>query len=148
MRISTIIGLFASSALLVACNTVRGVGSDIASVADAFDPNKNYTACSGPIDADADGRISTSEWNAYQTSGYASWDVNHDGRISRAEYANCWYGGGFYPKYNRATWQPSYSAFDTNHDGWLSSQEYWNAAVWAQYDRNHDGVLDASEWPW
>lgn len=148
MRTSTVTCLLASTALVVGCNTVRGVGSDITSVADSFDPNRTYTACSGPIDANADGRISTSEWNAYQASGYATWDVNHDGRISRAEYANCWYGGGFYPTYNRATWEPSYNAFDTNHDGWLSSQEYWNATVWTQYDRNHDGILDSSEWPW
>lgn len=148
MRTSTTGCLLASAVLLAGCNTVRGVGSDVASVADAFDPNVTYSACSGPIDSNADGRISTAEWNAYRVSGYASWDTNRDGRISQAEYANCWYGGGFYPTYNRATWEPSYRVFDTNRDGWLSNDEYWNARAWAQYDRNRDGVIDNTEWPW
>lgn len=148
MRISTLACLAASAAALAGCNTVRGVGSDIASVADAFDPNRTYTACSGAIDADSDGRISTAEWNAYRASGYAGWDANGDGRITQAEYANCWYGGGFYPTYKQAAWEPSYRAFDANGDGWLSADEYWSAAAWAQYDRNHDGIIDSAEWPW
>ena len=146
----TIAIMLAGTALLTGCNTVRGMGSDVQSVASAFDPNMTYARCGsyGMIDRNADGRISTVEWDSYRTSGYSSWDANHDGRISRAEYANCWYGGGFYDKYNRAGYEPSYSAFDTNHDGYLSSTEYWSSSAWAQYDRNHDGVVDSSEWPW
>lgn len=56
--------LLASAALLAGCNTVRGVGSDIASVATAFDPNVTYARCGTVVlDANADGRISTAEWN-------------------------------------------------------------------------------------
>lgn len=149
MRISTTAYMLASAALLAGCNTVRGAAADVESVAAAFDPNATYPRCgSAVIDANADGRISTAEWNAYRTGGYASWDANGDGRISRAEYANCWYGGGFYQTYNRATWEPSYRVFDTNGDGYLSADEYWSASAWAQYDRNRDGVIDSSEWPW
>ena len=150
MRMIITTGLLASAAMLAGCNTVRGVGSDISSVATAFDSSRTYAACGsyGPIDRNGDGRISSAEWNDYRASGYANWDVNHDGRIDRAEYSNCWYGGGFYNSYNRASWEPSYSAFDTNHDGYLSSAEYWGSGVWSQYDRNHDGMVDSSEWPW
>ena len=141
--------LLASSALLAGCNTVRGVASDVSSVATAFDPNATYTPCgSARLDANADGRISTAEWNTYRTGGYGSWDANGDGRITQAEYSNCWYGGGFYQTYNRTTWEPSYRAFDTNGDGWLSNDEYWSSTAWSQYDRNGDGVIDSSEWPW
>jgi predicted small secreted protein len=148
MRTRLILPLLASTAVLAGCNTVRGAAADVASVATAFDPARTYVACSGPVDANGDGRISSSEWNAYRASGYASWDANHDGRISQAEYANCWYGGGFYPTYQRAAWEPSYRAFDVNGDGYLSADEYWSASAWAQYDRNHDGIIDSSEWPW
>ena len=149
MRTLIVSGLLASAALLAGCNTVRGVSSDVASVAAAFDPNATYTRCgSAVLDSNADGRISTAEWNAYRGGGYASWDVNGDGRITQAEYSNCWYGGGFYQTYNRATWEPSYRAFDSNGDGWLSADEYWSSSTWTQYDRNADGVIDSSEWPW
>lgn len=150
MRISIAACLLTGAALLAGCNTVRGMGSDVQSVASAFDPNMTYASCGsyGMIDRNADGRISTAEWNSYRTSGYTSWDANRDGRISRAEYANCWYGGGFYQTYNRSAWEPSYSAFDTNRDGYLSANEYWSSSAWSQYDRNRDGVVDSSEWPW
>ena len=149
MRISTAACLLTSAALLAGCNTVRGVASDVSSVAAAFDPSATYSPCgSARLDANADGRISTAEWNSYRSSGYTSWDANGDGRITQAEYANCWYGGGFYQTYNRPMWEPSYRAFDTNGDGWLSNEEYWSSSTWAQYDRNRDGVIDSSEWPW
>ena len=105
-------------------------------------------AASVVVDANADGRISTTEWNTYRTSGYTAWDVNADGRISQAEYANCWYGGGFYPTYNRAAYEPSWRAFDANGDGYLSSDEYWSTTTWSSHDRNGDGVIDSTEWPW
>lgn len=135
---------------LGACNTVRGVGSDVASVANAFDPNTTYAACGsyGTMDRNADGRISRAEYDAYRTGAYGSWDTNGDGRISRAEYANCWYGGGFYDKYNRAAYEPSYSVFDTNHDGYLSADEYYSGQAWPGLDRNGDGIVDSTEWPW
>ena len=142
--------IVSSAALVAACNTVRGVGEDVESVANAFDPNRTYAACGsyGVIDRNGDGRISASEWNDYRTGAYRSWDVNGDGRISRAEYANCWYGGGFYPAYRQSDYVPSWTAFDANHDGYLSADEYWGASAWARLDVNHDGILDSSEWPW
>ena len=149
MRISTAVCLLSSAALVAGCNTVRGVASDVSSVVAAFDPDTTYTPCgSVRIDANADGRISTAEWNHYRAAGYTYWDANRDGRISRAEYANCWYGGGFYDTYNRPAWETSYNVFDTNRDGYLSANEYWNAQAYSAYDRNRDGVIDSSEWPW
>ena len=150
MRMIITTSLLASAAMLAGCNTVRGVGSDVASVAEAFDPNRTYASCGtyGPIDKNGDGRISNIEWDTYRTGGYSYWDANRDGRISRAEYANCWYGGGFYTTYNRSNWETSYGAFDTNRDGYLSADEYWGNSAYSTYDRNRDGVIDSSEWPW
>ncbi len=139
-----------AAALLTGCYTARGVGADLESVAAAFDPAYSYRACGtyGPIDHDNDGKISSAEWNAYRLGGYRGWDLNGDGRISRREYANCWYGGGFYPTYTKAAWEPSYVAFDANNDGWISSDEYYSTAAWSPLDRNGDGYIDATEWPW
>ncbi|MBA3668435.1 MAG: hypothetical protein H0W65_12075 [Sphingomonas sp.] len=150
MRKFITISLLASAAMLAGCNTVRGAAADVSSVATAFDPNTTYAQCGtyGPIDRNGDGFLSSAEWNDYRAGGYIYWDANHDGQISRSEYANCWYGGGFYKTYKRADWEPSYSVFDANHDGWLSADEYWGASSWSAYDRNHDGMIDSSEWPW
>jgi predicted small secreted protein len=139
-----------AAALATACNTVRGVGEDVESVAYAFDANRTYAACGsyGLMDRNGDGRISNAEWNDYRTGAYAAWDVNHDGRISRSEYANCWYGGGFYPSYRKAAYEPSWVAFDANGDGWLSADEYYSGAAWTRLDRNGDGIIDSTEWPW
>jgi predicted small secreted protein len=148
--IAPLLGAAGAAALLAACNTVAGVGEDVESVAAAFDPAYSYTACGsyGPIDSNGDGRISTSEWNAYHAGAYRAWDANGDGRISRREYANCWYGGGFYSTYNKAAYEPSWTAFDANHDGWISADEYYSPAEWAALDRNGDGIIDSTEWPW
>ena len=136
--------------LATACNTVRGMGADVESVAAAFDPAYTYRVCGtyGPIDSNGDGRIGVAEWNAYRAGAYRGWDLNGDGRISRREYANCWYGGGFYPTYQKAAYEPSWVAFDANGDGWISSDEYYSTAAWSRLDRNGDGIVDSSEWPW
>lgn len=145
--------LLASAAALSlgACNTVRGVGNDVESVADAltYDPQRTYAACgTSAMDRNNDGRISNAEYNDYRTGAYATWDTDRDGRISRAEYANCWYGGGFYNAYNRGQYEPSWVAFDANRDGYLSNEEYWNAQYYARLDKNGDGEIDPNEWPW
>jgi Ca2+-binding EF-hand superfamily protein len=76
--------------------------------------------------------------------------MNHDGRISRAEFETCYRAGGFYPatNYNADYWTNYWSAFDTNGDGYLSSDEYWSAGAWSRIDRNHNGRIDSDEWVW
>jgi len=138
------------SILAAGCNTVRGMGEDVESVAVAFDPAASYHVCGsyGPIDSNGDGRISNAEWAAYHAGAYRGWDLNGDGRISRREYAQCWYGGGFYTNYHKQMYEPSWTAFDANGDGWISPDEYYGTTAWDRLDLNHDGVIDASEWPW
>ena len=150
----TILGSMVAAAslslLATGCNTVRGLGADVESVAAAFDPAASYSVCGsyGPIDANGDGRISNTEWNAYRAGAYRGWDLNGDGRISRREYAQCWYGGGFYPTYQKAAYEPSWVAFDANGDGWISADEYYSSAEYTRLDRNGDGIIDSTEWPW
>jgi predicted small secreted protein len=140
--------LLVSVALLTGCNTVRGVGQDVESVAEAFDPGRTYTACGsyGLIDRNGDGRISADEWTAYRGAAFAAWDANGNGRVSQREFANCWYGGGFYGSYNRANWRPAFDAFDLNRDGYITPDEFFSAAVWARLDPTSTGYITA--WPW
>ena len=105
---------------------------------------------SGSIDANGDGAVTAAEWNAWHTSGFASWDLNHDNRIDRTEFQNCYTAGGFYPNayYNPSYWTNYWSAFDANGDGYLSADEYWSAQTWGNVDRNHNGIIDSNEWVW
>jgi len=131
--------LLAGSAALAGCATV-------------MDPVAAANACGtyGMVDSDNDGFIEASEWNAYRSGAYSYWDANADGRISRTEFQNCWYGGGFYnaSAYNRDYWSNYWSAFDANNDGYLSNEEYWGSAAWARMDRNNNGRIDANEYRW
>lgn len=110
------------------------------------------TACgtAGYVDVNNDGFITGAEWNTYRSNAYGFWDVNKDGRIDRAEFENCWRGGGFYREayYNPDYWTHYWSAFDANNDGFLSSDEYWSASAWTRIDRNSNGRIDADEWVW
>jgi predicted small secreted protein len=143
-----LIASLASAAMLAGCNTVRGVGRDVESVADAFDPGRTYATCGsyGLIDRNGDGRISADEWNAYRGGAFAAWDANHDGRVSQREFSNCWYGGGFWGSYNHANWRPAFDSFDLNHDGWITADEFFSTASWARLDPSNTGYITA--WPW
>lgn len=104
----------------------------------------------GMVDANNNGFIESGEWNTYRTGAYTNWDVNRDGRISRTEFQNCWYGGGFYnaSAYNRDYWNNYWTAFDANGDGYLSNNEYWSSAAWTKMDRNNNGRIDSDEYRW
>ena len=144
----TIIALLASAAVLTGCNTVRGVAADVESVATAFDPARTYPACGtyGLIDRNADGRISRDEWTGFGGSAFAAWDANGNGRIGEGEFANCWYGGGFWNTYNRSDWRPAFAALDLNSNGSISANEFFSATAWARLDPNNTGFITA--WPW
>ena len=144
----TFITLLASAALIGGCNTVRGVASDIESVANAFDPARTYAVCGtyGLVDRSGDGRISRDEWLAFGPAQFASWDLNRNGRIGQGEFANCWYGGGFATTYNRVNWQPAFDALDVNNDNVITSGEFFSAAAWTALDPTGTGYITA--WPW
>lgn len=102
----------------------------------------------GLMDRDGNGHISHAEWDAYRAGAYTAWDVNHDGRISRSEFQNCWYGGGFYPAtaYNRDYWNYYYNAFDPNNTGYITAEDFFGNRTWVAIDRNNNGVIDDDEW--
>jgi hypothetical protein len=133
--------LLAGSAALAGCMT-----ADPATTAAAYNACGTY----GYMDRDNDGWLEADEWNAYRAGGYSQWDRNGDGRISKREFQDCWYGGGFYRTdwYNRDYWSNYWTAFDANNDGYLSNDEYWSANAWTRMDRNNNGRIDSTEWRW
>lgn len=104
----------------------------------------------GLMDRDGNGHISRAEWDAYRAGAYTGWDVDRDGRISRTEFQNCWYGGGFYGPayYNRDNWTYYYSAFDPANTGYITTTDFFGDRTWTAIDRNGNGVIDDTEWTW
>lgn len=144
----SIIALLASAVALTGCNTVRGVAADVESVATAFDPARTYAVCGsyGLIDRNGDGRISRDEWTGYGGAAFAAWDANRNGHIGPGEFANCWYGGGFWNSYNRADWRPAFTALDLNSNGSITPDEFFSGTAWARLDPTNTGYITA--WPW
>ena len=145
MRTLLLSTLLAGAASLAACDTVPPA-TPVAAVAAA----EGVCAASSPIDVNGDGWISGDEWNTFHTAGYGAWDMNHDGRISRAEFETCYRAGGFYPAtyYNPGYWTNYWTAFDANGDGYLSADEYWSPSIYTRIDANHNGRIDTNEWVW
>ena len=105
----------------------------------------------------ADG-VSFETWAAKARERLMALDTDHDGRISKEEFAaragmmgGHRHGGGNgdsadgqAPKYDGAR---MFGRFDTNHDGYLDAAEI-NAILarrFARMDANHDGVLTEDE---
>ena len=141
-----LIPMFTAGAVLAGCAYPAPPPPDPATAAAAYQACGTY----GYVDRNSDGWVDLAEYNAWRAGGYGYWDIDRDGRISRDEFRNCWYGGGFYASnsYNRDYWTNYWTAFDANNDGWLSSDEYWSAAAWARMDRNNNGRIDADEYRW
>lgn len=111
--------------------------------------------------APAAGGISFDQWAAKARERLMALDTDHDGKISKAEFAaraehmgggGRWGGrrgggdqaGGDAPKHDGSR---MFDRFDTNHDGYLDATEI-NAMLaqrFARMDANHDGVLTDDE---
>jgi len=118
-----------------------------------------------PAPAAPAGGISFDTWSAKARERLMALDTDHDGKISREEFAaraamggGRWGGrhggqGGAMPAPAQGGDAPKrdgsrmFDRFDTNHDGFLDATEI-NAVLaqrFARMDANHDGVLTEDE---
>lgn len=143
MKILALSALLAGAAALGGC--VTEPAAPVGTVATA-----GPCSSSGYVDVNNDGWISGAEWNTWRTRGYADWDSNRDGRVSRTEFERCYRAGGFYREnyYDPTHWTSYWTSFDANNDGFLSADEYWSGSVFTRADRNGNGRIDSDEWTW
>ena len=114
-----------------------------------------------PAPAAPAGGISFDTWSAKARERLMALDTDHDGKISKEEFAaraamggGRWGGHGDHggdaqgagdaPKHDGSR---MFDRFDTNHDGFLDATEI-NAVLaqrFARMDANHDGVLTDDE---
>ena len=113
-----------------------------------------------PAPAAPAGGISFDTWSAKARERLMALDTDHDGKISKEEFAaraamggGRWGGHGGHGDAQGAGDAPKrdgsrmFDRFDTNHDGFLDATEI-NAVLaqrFARMDANHDGVLTEDE---
>ena len=101
----------------------------------------------GPLDTNADGLVQAAEWGRYSRLAYSAWDEDVNGRVTRAEFDDCWSEGGF-PAAEPTPSDAAWAAFNPDGDDYLNSYEFWSESVWTRLDTNRNGVADAGEWTW
>ena len=79
---------------------------------------------------------------------YSAWDRDGNGRVTLAEFENCWRDGDFYPAATPAAAQTAWAVFNADGNDYLSSYEFWSPTAWARVDANRNDVADAGEWTW
>lgn len=96
------------------------------------------------IDANGDGMIDESEWNAYGDT-FNEWDADGDGSVSTQEWdsgVNDAFGG---TPGGGDDDGPLFGLLDTTDDNQLGEDEYFDDDSFAALDDNEDGMLDDQE---
>ncbi|MBN8815225.1 MAG: EF-hand domain-containing protein [Sphingomonas sp.] len=96
-------------------------------------------------DANHDGKITRAEFAAARLANFNRLDRNGDGVVSQADTPTI---ARLRPQI-QASFQQFIAMADLNHDGQVTRDELANAPmpVFDRADVNHDGVIDASEMP-
>ena len=99
------------------------------------------------LDANNDGVVDRTEWNAASTDRFATLDGNGDGRLSAVEIALIPVTPGPSAQRLRETRQREYQAMDTDGDGEVSREEYLAVGLhrFQMLDRNSDGRIAEAE---
>ena len=99
------------------------------------------------MDADNDGRVSSSEHAAGATAMFAETDADGNGSVTASEMDAHWKAMGNGAKEGGMSSADKIKAIDTDGDGALSSAEHsaGSQAKFAEMDANRDGSLDKAE---
>jgi hypothetical protein len=132
--------LTAAVSLLVAllqsgCSSGQGSPLDKASLID-----REFVIAAVTWDLNKDGNVTCDEWKRYVTSLFRDADANHDGYLTREEYAAL-------SRQDRLFETAGFKYWDANGDGRISLSEMVDKPnpAFTLLDKNHDCVLTPDE---
>jgi hypothetical protein len=122
-------------ALLSACSSGSGSPLDSASVIE-----REFVIAAVTWDLNKDGNVTCDEWKQYVTGLFREADTDHDGTLTREEYAAL-------SRRDRLFETVGFNYFDANGDGRISLSEMVDKPnpAFTLLDKNHDCVLTPDE---
>ena len=129
------LALMLVSALVGGCSTGSGSPLDNASAIE-----REFVIAAVTWDLNKDGNVTCDEWKQYVTSLFREADANHDGVLTREEYAAL-------SRRDRLFETVGFNYFDANGDGHLTLSEMVDKPnpAFTLLDKNHDCVLTPDE---
>jgi Ca2+-binding EF-hand superfamily protein len=101
---------------------------------------REFVIAAATWDLNKDGNVTCDEWKQYVTSLFREADANHDGVLTREEYAAL-------SRSDRLFETVGFDYWDANHDGRISLSEMVDKPnpAFTLLDKNHDCVLTPDE---
>jgi hypothetical protein len=126
--------------LLISLGTVQGCATNKSPLATASSVDRKFVAAAVTWDLNRDGDVTCDEWKQYASDLFRAADVNHDGVLTREEFA----GLG---RQDRLFEVAGFAYFDADGDGQITLSEVIDKPnpAFALLDTNHDCIIGPDE---
>src|SRR5690242_15283602 len=126
--------------LLVSLGTMQGCATNKSPLATASTVDREFAAAAVTWDLNRDGDVTCDEWKQYASDLFRAADVNHDGVLTREEFA-------ILTRQDRLFEVAGFSYFDADGDGQITLSEVVDKPnpAFALLDTNHDCVISPDE---
>jgi Ca2+-binding EF-hand superfamily protein len=126
--------------LLVSLGALQGCATNKSPLATASTVDREFAAAAVTWDLNRDGNVTCDEWKQYASDLFRAADVNHDGVLTREEFANL-------TRQDRLFEGEGFSYFDADGDGQLTLSEVVDKPnpAFALLDTNHDCIISPDE---
>ena len=126
--------------LLVSLGAVQGCATNKSPLATASTVDREFAAAAVTWDLNRDGNVTCDEWKQYASDLFRAADVNHDGVLTREEFAGL-------SRQDRLFEVAGFSYFDAGGDGQITLSEVVDKPnpAFTLLDTNHDCIISPEE---